>query len=656
MRLRNFYLFKLPIDNTYDNVFDGWATKEMGGSNPIAFSYYIDDLIRLYPNYTSPDQLNRSVKITNGVSSITLPIRYDFAKDFNYCILNTTYTNAEGQYTAFFITSVTSENDSDNNPSCALTVEYDVWANNYPRLVLDNYNRNGYISEGHIHRFVETQQTSDNTYTFRTTNSFGVRSQPPYIDSIVNNTKAKMLWLVYEWNVDYITANSVDYGNIPSYGQFVYTFAPWRIVEEDGFLTANFRGYPTNTAEYASMIPPATIAKGNPYLANLYLTYFPPFYFEVYDDGQDDGTGSNVPIRFRVIDSDITYADSFNIPTSTGHVTVNTDSIIVTRVRNVLETVDPSIKFGNYNKISISSIFENAPKSEIPYNNFPYKYQYGEFQGKRIDFVNGFTFPDYEITTTPMVLGQVFKFKNLTLNGATRKLSNIPLQQIGGLPFSVDRLSQYMANNAFGAFARVFTGSYSPAVNTVSSYSDVEEYTHRAYEGRKIVDKFSETFKKSGTKSVTKLGSFGGIAMNAVQLGAEMYSMARQPDEVKNASSFSQLMYFTLDRPIIHTVTTPTSEMLLNDFYLTLSNGYLLERYDDVISNYRTVFDYVRASDFNAVTIIPQFERQRVEQIIANGVRKWHIQNFDNPFYSADQQNKIKSLDTRVLNPEPFLI
>lgn len=677
MRLRNFHLYKLPIDNTYENVFDGW-----GHDSPTTQTAMISYGTTLRDLYDTDgiitDQIttavyNKSVKISNGVSTITLPLSYEFVRNYNYIIINLsdvfsdTYPYYSLNIQAFFITSVVSENDSEINPSCTVTIEYDVWANNYYNLLHENNNKCN-IEEGHINRISEIQNSSVKMRTIPIT---GNRSEPTTYttyasfvkddDNLPSKNNFRMLWVAIELDDDanfsiYKPASN-SYAEVAEvnaktdYGIFRYLFVPYRWVKDDGEAVSSFIQYTYSTgAIYPETIKHITdiydgIEDLRTHIKNLYFTYTPPFDFKCYDF-------NTAP--FVVIESSSAKTLVGHLGSSPSAVSVYGGFVYTEIVEKKHFTTD-DIKL-NRDTLGVQYFIQEysqntgAVNSEIPYNNYPYCYASANIGSSKLPLYSYYTFSKVELEITPFVYGNNINAKYLIGDNVV-DVNNTTIENNGYIPFTYELSQEYWRQNGakigysllssgIKDLALLFAGMSTSSIGQTEALVPSGTYSN-AFNPQTVVN-FGQTS--------------GDFITQARNLKLTMADLKNSRDTVNNYQSTGQLNYFRLDRPLVSVTNIVLTEDFLVDYYSTLSRGYIYSRFGNAIENSRMSFDFVKSSNFRAISITNIKERNTIERILYLGVRKWHINNFTNDIYTQGQKERLTKLDYTVINPEPELV
>ena len=170
MLIDSIILVKTPLDNEYKNVYKFEL-----------ISVYIDFLLG-FPNETIMPYLVKSVKSDNTSFNCVLLKSLTQLKDYNYAIINSNNT-----YYYYFVTNFESLNDSEENPSCRIFLEKDVFANymtilrseNTPNKILQCHIDDTMLDSREEHVVCKNSLTTDNAL--------------PVVRNIVYNNR--ILWL-----------------------------------------------------------------------------------------------------------------------------------------------------------------------------------------------------------------------------------------------------------------------------------------------------------------------------------------------------------------------------------------------------------------------------------------------------------------------------
>ena len=140
MKVNFIELFSTPLDighsKVIDIVGDNLTEEEIK-------TIYKETLERDYTKEVVASNLVRSVKMIGKRCELVIFKNYLDLQKYNYILINDLY---------FFIESVTSNNDSDTNPSSSLTLVWDYWANNLTSIY-NSYDSYTNITNRHIDRF-----------------------------------------------------------------------------------------------------------------------------------------------------------------------------------------------------------------------------------------------------------------------------------------------------------------------------------------------------------------------------------------------------------------------------------------------------------------------------------------------------------------------
>ena len=125
----NIYFLKTPLDSSYRNVID--FIHYDGASRSLNYNDRLGALLRQqygFDDLSVPD--DRAFKRSVDMTSITVPYSYDRIRDANYILIL-----KNNRYYYYFVNNIVSNNDSDTNPSCTLTLKWDAWNNNIEKIM-----------------------------------------------------------------------------------------------------------------------------------------------------------------------------------------------------------------------------------------------------------------------------------------------------------------------------------------------------------------------------------------------------------------------------------------------------------------------------------------------------------------------------------------
>lgn len=126
MKYKKLTFLKVPFDNSYSNLY---TFPTLDSLAPADIANALIDYG--FQSYVITAEKNRYFRITNGNVIMSVPVDYDFIKDFNYVIAQ---TENPDEYTKFyFVTGYSSLNLGENN-STNIDIEYDVYLNNYHQI------------------------------------------------------------------------------------------------------------------------------------------------------------------------------------------------------------------------------------------------------------------------------------------------------------------------------------------------------------------------------------------------------------------------------------------------------------------------------------------------------------------------------------------
>lgn len=189
MRVYSYSIYRTNLYPSYENVV--LPTNDTNGNIHLFKKSYpklIDALY--YSSYTINELLSgntgigRSLQFTDQLTAtIVLPYKAErfISIGYNYILINHTRPYPDDDYLAFFITGVSSLNDSDTSPSCMLSLKYDSWGNHWNQLALAG--NKGYLATGHF----KNTYVSNNIFNMYNISSMNGDSQTYKEYSIIEN-------------------------------------------------------------------------------------------------------------------------------------------------------------------------------------------------------------------------------------------------------------------------------------------------------------------------------------------------------------------------------------------------------------------------------------------------------------------------------------
>lgn len=123
------HLYETPLDISGKNVID--IVRPKNDTIPFNAKQILFDYFNIEFNHKEINADNRSIKKTQNTTTLTVPIRFYNIRNSNYCII---YDEISRDYYFYFITEIVSNNESVENPSSTLVLNWDVWNNNIDEI------------------------------------------------------------------------------------------------------------------------------------------------------------------------------------------------------------------------------------------------------------------------------------------------------------------------------------------------------------------------------------------------------------------------------------------------------------------------------------------------------------------------------------------
>lgn len=647
-------LYTLPIDNTYTNVFD-WNitdTENIGTQ--------IQNSLTAHYQYFRINMLStRSIKNRSENATITIPIAFEECRKYNYVCLATFDGAVPTKQLFYFITEWISENDSQSAPSTTLQLQYDVWTNNYKYLAQNNYNHIQHTSCRHIQRYSKTQ---NNDYTI-TDNFIRTKEGEPdsnsYSYSVDPTTKLanrRVAWLritlkpvgnsAYAPSYDGITTfpSFIYYNNIKQYNYYSWQiFKPLYVVEEGNKksnLRLRYKGKYVSTdgsikdwdnwqlldASATNMLDIA-----EEYISVIDITFHPPFQYNLNIDNVEGESIYSIK------------ADSFG----SFVLLVNSDGSarIVSRRALAGYTVynksyeniyNKEFNTDTYTRDELISINENFDYSKEPFYLFyPFNYDFILIGDKKIplDFIT--TGGNVSIRAVPhATCTKIYLDIKDRMFDYLKDKNLITVSSNGSIPFSVNSLSEYLASNN-SRFNTEFT-----IKNLSTMYSTFSTAVYDTIQlGYGNIDKI-----ESLAPNIIGMGKY------MMRRNAYIKDLSSSPELESIPSALAENSEFIQDNILIYHNNVNASTNNFKSICEKIKKfGYNIDRDSDIISNTRLLFDYVKTDDCTLPTIPNTYDRKQLEGIFDSGVRRWHIENF-NQYGTYKEQ--AENLNYNLTNPD----
>lgn len=263
------HFFKVPMDNTYSNVYDF-----PDFDNVIDSDIIFANLSSLFDSTTvSVGLSDKSFKTTNGKTTLSIPVLYDAIKNYNYLAVERNVGHKE--YEFYFVTGMSSLNNG-VLPSTNISIDYDCWMNNIASLS-ENILTQIY-SQGHVKDVIKTANK------YYPNSLLGDSADVNLIESANQDIPGeKVLWARI-WldgaNVYTKSGDAYNLVNVP--GCYLnnltapVVFVPYAVV--DTYKMTKLRGYTFGGS--VSLDTPLSFGQIDNIL-KVDLTYYPPFTYSI---------------------------------------------------------------------------------------------------------------------------------------------------------------------------------------------------------------------------------------------------------------------------------------------------------------------------------------------------------------------------------------
>ena len=623
MRANTIYLFKVPFDNTYKNVFDFTnPSNTLTGFNNDFHNFLINNFEHIEINLST----SKSIKEINGSSAFSLNILYTDIKNYNYCEIS---RGSFGSYSAlrtfYFITDVQSENDSAENPSSSINIEYDVWHNNLFELQNNNNFDENFVERCHQNRFVDTGDGFKRIYS-STPENFG----SVFTRKKINNSKYNVLWLQLQFDDGVVLNNEEfeqsDLGSaVPLYTKtpivyipifyfldgvpvtFDFTTNASDIPESDPTILKRKRIYPStyNLKKYFSIL-------GSINLINANLTYIVPFEYEVSFD--------EIPIITHLWDNYTTLCtignsnDEWNKPSFIWGVCGYIANYAEVDFKNTFKNADvfmisnnSVLSEGDYNRISNPNLSVQKD-GESKFFNFPYNYKSLKFNNIEKTLVCQGLIDNLSLIVNKnnSALPTVSFIENGVKNS-----EQLFINSNGQCITSKEYLDQYLRNNSNKL-------NYDNLVNSIKIASG----SIKTGAGVAMLAQGNPT----GINGV--LGGFGDLKegiVGKIEQNVMLEDLQNRQDIISSPTFIAQddLLF---QNNIIEYEYNMYQEDEINkilDFFIRY--GYSLNSVKSLRDINRYWYDFVKTRNCFLPFIRNYIEREKIQNIYNNGVTKWHI-------------------------------
>lgn len=632
------YLFKTPLDENYENVFDSFND----------LSEYSRFLHNNYDNkyVTSLGGVKRAVKTVNGNCKITIPFTYDEIKDYNYIEITNEASTSGVKYTYFFIIDITSENDNENNGSCTLTLKYDSWANNYS--VIKTNKKNSFISRMTVDEHYINEDGSFMAKPFLTDEA----NAPTTIKSFntLDGKQYKILWMKVKIlkSDSILINNSFDFNSKPytssrTSAAYYTVFYPLAIINmnsifssKDTIIDKDFIYTSRDTSTYTRTVKGAderyTFMTNDVISASLTLNA--PFsynytgnYMSIYANNYTNmitvtlTDGANTPVVALYSPGNTRVAEGFIITYSEQEI-------------NKLYTVKPNELIESTNGIDYDVLSKVKGTSILRLEQYPYKYRALYTREKEIpliglgNFKNGTSEYEYQFLintssdSSPFI--QVKHGSNVYTYSKPLKINSN-----GSVVVAFDNYTQYMRTNANSIQAQQLSLIANGIAGAVSNITGV------VFNPSSISGAVQSTIK-GGTRTAT----------SGYLISQKLEDLKNAPDVVSINGDASDYLTFQDYIYILTYDLLPTIEKDRLENHLH-ENGYAIMNEGNPISINRSTFDYCETDNAHLNCIKNLYQRKEIESALNRGMTRWHIfvplTHRPQNYYDYDFLNFIKS-------------
>lgn len=652
MLVTNVTLYKTPLDNSYDNVFDIEYFNTEIPNNPDYKSIYAQAIEQMYGTDKIEVVLPRffkSLKLEDNKTVITLPYNQLDIRDYNYIKIDDKW---------FFITNTVSENDSVNEttpPSVTLYLEWDAWANNIDKdiirhstvdVIRRHFERYDYEGRPLYYNNTETNQINHEITNIETTGkmlwakitfneNFDINNFLPFYKDIEN----KLIFESSDGDFNYVeqsTFNKITLNDILPYkqnrqviyipmglvnrlGEFVNPYVT-QILDSVSYLYARkntgktieltgqeFENGSQILENFVYDIPFFSFVGNNTeYVESIEYTFYSPYKYDV--------TGNyDVIFRFPFVKLDIGLG--FNvvlpfIPSKVwGNVTRGDTVIIAANAWNVTRYVAIESFNNFYEEINIdyntifptrfnTGIYEVDNLDDPKLKLFPYNYLTVVLNGEEINIspqlINerSFTFiVDKNYKNQP-----IFYYKSDMRDNIIPK--GVALENSGGLSYSIRALDQYMINNGSQKRANYINSQISNSLNLLSSIM-LKNY-------------------------IGAVKDISNIAGESVSYTAFFEDIKRRADII-NKSDYAEDDYLYQDRVLLYSSTVRDTQSLYNKRKELYVYGYDNRQIGVTPYSTRFWFDYIQCSSIYIDTPINDVDKKIIIQMFKRGFFRFHI-------------------------------
>ena len=644
------YLLKSPFDSTYRNVVD--FIHYEGQSTDFDHSSTLAQI--LLGELSAPITItanDRAIKRSVDLTSLTIKYNYDEIREYNYVIIRRDST----KYNFYFITNIISNNDSPDNPSCTLTLKWDVWNNNidtisksksfnstdvshFDRFELDDntlnpmYHKvNGInlpitneeipIANRYIPVFKVTQYSSFNENIVQTVFKYPLRVDPVIegdTDLVSNAIIGDSVNGQYGRNVIYSLYGIYDivnqeYVDAPT---IAANYMPVKVERESDGLIYNTLAYQDNIPMGYRWNYPKTTPEETEYIFAQYLTFNCPFEYTYNSDTRVIQFPNNLFVKHNI-------EDLTELPKIVGDFNLEYDGA------QIYSVTPNQFRVNVYVKQNSDIFFNNLGMSTILSNKALFRYgaEYNKFLDP-IRYTEPFTyysliFANEEVKLTP-------SYEKDYLVRISKDLST-PQAQISISNSNLDKI--YSHGNIF------ITESVPQSIGTIAETSymirngsqhelsrDINKLMIGGYATKGLVDIIGSLYSpKFAEQLPSDVKGIASSIVNNMKYDAFERDLSNIPGNWYPSSGECDNRY--QDRPRLYKNSVPSNNDRFNQYLdFVYYFGYEKTAFKDILSNTRITFDYIQTSNCDLCDlIINSDDRVQLERIFNAGVTKWHI-------------------------------
>lgn len=613
-------LFKTPLDSSYRNVYDDYATT----------AQYADFLDRVFGLDAISITLSNAKARQDRDGEFSLIIAgYDSMDlhDYNYLQFET----GNNQIKFAFITSVDSQSDGEAK-SCVLHCKLDAWSNHY--LEIKNY------SQVNNHVRLTFDQSIPVNMGFNTdienkphTNI--TKSLPmsvlQHLQLPTSNTLRRILWLritlVPNANMSVLGYSGTPPEAISILRDVPFTvYVPYAVYENAGNIPKMNYYLRTGTKKVDS--------DGFTYDSSRNASYY------VSDTGHID----SIFVTNQILKCDLTFWVPFRFFTQTGNITIGSDTYDAVYVY----PQSPQITEADVYRFAAPSVdvLLRAFTATMPtdaryifsaglsfYFNIPTTYQ--DFDKYNLTDRYGYIFGKYHIYEHSLNL---YPYKYYTVKyGRQEKIVPIPSNSsdaIKQMQLIVQNYGRHTVNvSIVDSNEAIWFSEINNASNgEIPTYSDpANEYKAQNYYSIMLKALTSGLSALSGGVMLASgnpmgAGAVGASALGMLGIGAKLKDLEAYPQKQTNSTEYAendlyQDEVFVLEHDL-YSFNTADSERIGLDFHF---NGVPIDILTSITRKYRDIFDVNYTYNCKIYGNISNSDRTELQNAFDRGVTRWHL-------------------------------